>query len=115
MDSNRLVVLSDCDGSETEVDTDVEDATPAAADPVDAMAGALRAVIQSACEESAGRAVALGLLRQLDAQQLRAAHGVLVLQQRVVVVSGPAGSGKSALMKLFVLVKGAQRMRVAKV
>ena len=107
-----IVVLSDCDDSETEVDTDVEGATPAVVDAIDAMAGALRAVIESEVEESAGRAVALGLLQQLDAQQLRAAHGVLALEQRVVVVSGPAGSGKSALMKLLVLVKGAQRTRV---
>ena len=34
-------------------------------------------------------------------EQLRAAYGVLVEKKKVVVVSGPAGSGKSELLKLI--------------
>ena len=39
-------------------------------------------------------------------EQLRAAYGVVVLKKKVVVVSGPAGSGKSELLKLIVAIDG---------
>ena len=48
-------------------------------------------------------AAAAHLISQLDALQLRALHAVVVRGVRVVVVSGPAGSGKSALNRLLIL------------
>ena len=48
----------------------------------------------------------------LDAEQLRAAYGVLILKQQIIVISGPAGSGKSELLKLFVAVLGCDDVRV---
>ena len=48
-------------------------------------------------------ATAAQLISQLDALQLRALHAVVVRGVRVVVVSGPAGSGKSALNRLLIL------------
>ena len=49
------------------------------------------------CENCQGSVMtrALDCLAVLDAEQLRAAYGVLILKQQIVVISGPAGSGKS--------------------
>jgi len=43
------------------------------------------------------------LVARLDEIQLRAAHAVIVRGVRVAVISGPAGSGKSALLKVLAL------------
>jgi len=49
------------------------------------------------CEKCQGSVMtrALDCLAVLDAEQLRAAYGVLILKQQIVVISGLAGSGKS--------------------
>ena len=46
------------------------------------------------------------LLMQLDQEQLQAMHGILFSMKRVQGVSGPAGSGKSALLRLIALIEG---------
>ena len=48
------------------------------------------------CEKCQGSVMTRALgLAVLDAEQLRAAYGVLILKQQIVVISGPAGPGKS--------------------
>ena len=58
------------------------------------------------------RRLALLVLARLDAVQVRAAYAVLVVKKQLVVISGPAGSGKSELLKLFAAVVGRARARV---
>ena len=43
---------------------------------------------------------------QLDDKQRGALHGILVGTKKLVVVSGPAGAGKSALIEVVALVYG---------
>ena len=52
------------------------------------------------------RSRAHGYLDIFCDEQLRAAYGVLIDKKKVVVVSGPAGSGKSELLKLLVAIDG---------
>ena len=56
--------------------------------------------------EFAQRTLILKEYRILDKQQKTALHGALVLKKRLTVISGPAGAGKSALIKILVLVLG---------
>ena len=55
----------------------------------------------------------MSLYSMLDVMQRRALYGILVMGKRVTVISGPAGSGKSALIKIVVLLKAAKVAAVA--
>jgi len=61
-----------------------------------------------------GRGVAVGAAGAGEAgrRELRAAYAVIVEKKRLVVISGPAGSGKSELLKLFMAVVGKEKARV---
>ena len=54
------------------------------------------------------------LYDKLDEKQRCALHGVLVLEKRVVVVSGPAGTGKSALIEIIVMAVTVTSTRVGR-
>ena len=56
-----------------------------------------------ACLPSAQQARARQYYVLLDEQQVRALHAAVVVGARLTIISGPAGSGKSALIKLQVL------------
>mmetsp|Transcript_7648 Transcript_7648/g.17110 ORF Transcript_7648/g.17110 Transcript_7648/m.17110 type:complete len:141 (+) Transcript_7648:694-1116(+) len=63
----------------------------------------LRVLIESA--PLSVQAEAFSLVDQLDDEQLRAAYGLLVTQPQVGAVAGPGGTGKTALMRLLVLLE----------
>ena len=68
---------------------------------------------QIECELAARFAAASGVVRskvqarycQLDELQRRALHGILVVKKKLTCVSGPAGAGKSALLKIVSLLE----------
>ena len=45
------------------------------------------------------------LFTPLDEKQRRALHGILCVQPEIAIVSGPAGAGKSALLKILTLLE----------
>jgi hypothetical protein len=51
-------------------------------------------------ESTSVQGVVLPKFERFNAEQRRAAHGILVRTDRVVMVSGPAGAGKSALLEM---------------
>ena len=50
------------------------------------------------------RTLATRMYEPLDTEQRKAVHAMLVTQKWLTVISGPAGAGKSALMKIMLLV-----------
>ena len=77
-----------------------------------AVLASLRAAVERLGGSAEERRLAMLVLEKLDAEQLRAAYAVIIEKKPLVVISGPAGSGKSELLKLFMAVVGKEKTRV---
>ena len=78
----------------------------------DVLLASLRAAVERLGGSAEERRLAMLVLEKLDAEQLRAAYAVIIEKKPLVVISGPAGSGKSELLKLFMAVVGKEKTRV---
>ena len=88
------------------------DSACAARPSTDVLLASLRAAVERLGGSAEERRLALLVLEKLDAEQLRAAYAVIIEKKPLVVISGPAGSGKSELLKLFMAVVGKEKTRV---
>jgi len=88
------------------------DSACAARPSTDVLLASLRAAVERLGGSAEERRLAMLVLEKLDAEQLRAAYAVIIEKKPLVVISGPAGSGKSELLKLFMAVVGKEKTRV---